>query len=393
MTQRHSDSLSIKATLLGVSTLTVMAGATIAPSLPEMRTQFADVANADYLVRLVLTLPALFIVIGSPIAGLTIDRFGRKPLLVAAVLLYGLAGSSGFFLQQLGSILVGRALLGLAVGAIMTSATTLIADYYLGPARAYFLGLQAAFMGLGGVLFLTLGGWLADIDWHMPFLIYLFALLLLPFVGLVLYEPVRSRVSTDRMDNPPTALPVKLLVVVYGAAILTQIIFYMIPVQLPFYLQSLTGATASQSGLAIALMTLSSSIASIGYGRVKGRFDFVSILMLVFLLIGTGYVLIGWLRSYEQILIGLVISGLGLGLLMPNLTVWVSSVVPDVLRGRALGGLTTFFFLGQFLSPFFSQPLADRIGLDKTYMVAGGLLLVLALIISIGRRSAAAMAR
>jgi len=37
-------------------------------------------------------------VIGSPIAGLIVDRFGRKRLLLIATLLYGLAGSSGLFL-------------------------------------------------------------------------------------------------------------------------------------------------------------------------------------------------------------------------------------------------------------------------------------------------------
>jgi MFS family permease len=50
-----------------------------------------------------------------------------------------------------------RQVLGLAVAGVMVSATTLIADYYSGPARAAFMGLQAGFMGLGGVVFLTLG--------------------------------------------------------------------------------------------------------------------------------------------------------------------------------------------------------------------------------------------
>lgn len=102
MNKSNPNSLLVKATLLFTSTLTVMAGATIAPSLPDMRNYFSSVENADYLVRLVLTLPALFIVIGSPISGVIIDRFGRKPLLAASVLLYGLAGSSGFVLNSLG---------------------------------------------------------------------------------------------------------------------------------------------------------------------------------------------------------------------------------------------------------------------------------------------------
>jgi hypothetical protein len=46
---------------------------------------------------------------------------------------------------------------------------------------------------------------------------------------------------------------------IYGIAVLTQIVFYLIPVQIPFYLQALTNATASQSGLAIALLQQSES--------------------------------------------------------------------------------------------------------------------------------------
>jgi MFS family permease len=95
MKSSNPNSPLVKATLLLTSTLTVMAGATIAPSLPGMQEHFADVPNAEYWVKLILTIPALFIVIGAPIAGIMVDRIGRKPLLAAAVLLYGVAGSSG----------------------------------------------------------------------------------------------------------------------------------------------------------------------------------------------------------------------------------------------------------------------------------------------------------
>ena len=141
-------------TLLLASTLTVMAGATIAPGLPAMKAAFAAEENADFLVRLVLTLPALFIVLGAPLAGFLIDRFGRKRLLLFSAILYAAAGSSGFFLNSLMLILIGRALLGFAVAGIMTSVTTLIADYFTGVARAparsasqfYGFGRRAVFI-------------------------------------------------------------------------------------------------------------------------------------------------------------------------------------------------------------------------------------------------------
>jgi hypothetical protein len=54
-----TNSPLVKATLLLSSSLTVMAGATIAPSLPAMRDYFAATPNTDFWVRLVLTVPAL----------------------------------------------------------------------------------------------------------------------------------------------------------------------------------------------------------------------------------------------------------------------------------------------------------------------------------------------
>jgi MFS family permease len=391
----NPNSWTTKLTLLLASSLTVMSGATVSPSLPAMKQQFESAipfqggfANADpdlrtTLVKLVITLPALFIVIGSPIAGIVVDRFGRKPLLLITAILYGFAGSSGLFLESLPAILVGRALLGFTVAGVMVSATTLIADYYSGPARAAFMGLQAGFMGLGGVVFLTLGGALAQQNWHYPFGIYLFAWPIALLVFAFISEPDRSNSAQPNMgsanDSASQSTPVGVMVIVYGLTTLSQIAFYLISVQLPFYLDSLFKATPSQSGMAIALCTLFSAIASVTYGKLKQRLEFVTFLPMIFGLMGIGYLLIGQSSNWLQVLTGLAISGMGLGILMPNMSVWLSSAVPDALRGRALGGLSTSMFLGQFLSPIVTQPLTNSSGLGGTYALVGGGLVIVAL--------------
>ncbi|MEM9803924.1 MAG: MFS transporter [Cyanobacteria bacterium P01_D01_bin.56] len=377
--QPNPNAFVIKATLLLASTLTVMSGATIAPSLPAMQVQFAELDNVEFWVRLVLTMPALFIVIGSPVAGQLVDTIGRKPLLLGSAILYGLAGSSGFVLNSLFAILGGRALLGLAVAGIMVSATTLIADYYQGNARANFMGLQAAFMGFGGVLFLSVGGFIAELSWRFPFLIYLFSWLLLPTILFALYEPPRPQVDVkDTTALPQTSMPLKLLGFIYGSVLLQQIAFYLIPVQLPFHLQQVASVGATQTGLAIACATLFSALASMRYGQVKRKFSYISILAMGFGLMGLGYMGIGLVSSYWLVLLILVPTGMGLGLMMPNLNVWVANEVPDAARGRALGGLTTFMFLGQFLSPIAAQPLRQSIGMTATYGLTGILLATLA---------------
>jgi MFS family permease len=360
-----------------------MSGATIAPSLPAMGEHFADVPNVDYLVRLALTLPALFIALGAPVVGVIIDRLGRKPLLLLALILYGLAGSSGLFLNTLNLILVGRVLLGISVAGIMTTATTLIADYYSGNARAQFLGLQAGFMSLGGVVFLSLGGFLADLNWRFPFAIYLFALILFFLALIFLPEPTRNlAINTPGGTNleTPQQLPVKLVFFTYGLAIISQIVFYIIPVQLPFYLKELFAANASQSGLAIALCTLMSAIFSLSYRQIKAKLSFITIYGIAFLNLGIGYLLISLGNVYAIVLLGLAIAGSGLGLIIPNMNLCLVSITPDWMRGRIISGVTTSIFLGQFLSPVVSQPLSKIVGLDTTYGLAGVLMLILMVI-------------
>lgn len=377
---KNSDSWSIKITLLLTSTLTIMAGATIAPSLPAMQAHFAEVENAQLWVRLLLTTPALFIALGAPVAGQLVDTIGRKSLLIGSAMLYGLAGSSGFTLDSIFLMLIGRALLGLAVAGVMVSATTLIADYYQGDRRSNFMGLQAAFMSLGGVIFLSLGRAISDINWRFPFLIYLFSWVLLPSIAIALYEPDRLQAKTPKTLKAETEqvnTPFKLLGLIYGSAFVTQVVFYMIPVQLPFYLEKLSGASASQSGIAIAFVTLFAAIASINYGKIKQHVSYLNIVAIAFLLMGVGYAGIGLVGNYYSVLLVLIPTGMGLGLLTPNLNVWTTTTVPAALRGRALGGLTTCLFLGQFLSPIVTQPLSQAFELSATYGLVGVCLVVM----------------
>ena len=148
---------------------------------------------------------------------------------------------------------------------------------------------------------------------------------------------------------------------------------------LPFFFVFLVKALPTQWGMAIALCTLFSAAASVTYGKLKQRMEFVTFLPIIFGLMGIGYLLIGQSSNWAQVLTGLAISGMGLGILMPNMSVWLSSAVPDAMRGRALGDLSTAMFLGQFLSPIVTQPLPRSVGLGGTYALTGGGLVLVAL--------------
>jgi MFS family permease len=345
--------------LLFASSLTVMAGATISPSLPGLRSHFASVEHADQLVRLVLTMPGLFIAIAAPISGILADRIGRSRILFAGMLLYGIAGASGLVLENLYAILVGRALLGIAVGMVMTSATALISDHFSGAERQKVLGFQAAAMGYGGVVFLLGGGALAMTGWHGPFAIYLIPLFVLPF-------------ALSRITDAPKAVPVpgavagvfpaKRALVAYAAAFFGMIIFYLLPVQSPFILEHRGNTSPLIIGMVIASSTLVSATVSLFMAKLAQRFSLKTLLGLAFFIIAAGYSMIALGSGIPSVFAGALISGLGFGLMMPSLTTWLMQAVPPEMRGRASGGYTMMVFLGQFVSPFVHQPLAARFG-------------------------------
>src|SRR6476469_903088 len=126
-------------TILLLSALTIMSGATIAPALPAMQAHFADTPNATFLVKLALTIVGLVIALSAPLSGTLADRYGRRPVLLGSLVLYALGGASGLIATTLGGVLIGRVVLGLAVAGTMTAAGALVNDLFSGPARGRFL--------------------------------------------------------------------------------------------------------------------------------------------------------------------------------------------------------------------------------------------------------------
>ena len=367
-------------TILLGSTTTVLAVTIISPALPAMAEAFTDVPNSEFLVRLTLTMPALFIAVGALFAGLLLDRWGRKPVLIVSLILFGLAGTAGFFLESLTAILVSRAILGLAVAGIMSGFTTLILDYFKGSELNRFLGLQGAFIGLGGMVFLISAGLLAEVGWQYPFLIHLIALAILPGVILFIDEP--QRIAPD----PSTAVknvafPWRKVTPVYITAFAGMAIFFIFPVQLPFHLGD---ASSSQIGLALSLQTLSSVVFALQYQRLRERYSFLAIFSLVFLAFSLNHFIVSFSSAFLVVIAGLLIGGVGIGLFAPNNSSWLASVAPAEVRGKAVGGMTSALFLGQFFSPIIAQPFINRVGLAATFAIAGVVALLIAMLFAAG---------
>ena len=374
------------AALLGASSLTMMAGAVLSPALPDIRQHFADTPSVELLSRLVLTLPALFIALCASPAGWVADRCGRRTLLLLATGAFALAGASGFVLDDLIAILIGRALLGVAAAAVMTCSTALIADYFTGDERARVMGWQGAATAFGGVFFFALGGVLADMGWRAPFLIYLAALVLVPLVHRLPEPGCRDDHGAARPGQAAWEWPsLTLLATLYLVALDSMVAVNVIPVQLAFHLRELGVTGATRAGLAVALYTLFGGFSSLGYRRIEAYLGHRLTLAATFVLSGLSLWIVSFADSYTSIMLAMVVVVVGLGLLLPNLNTCVMTVASGPTRGRIAGGLTAAAFLGQFLSPVATQPIVASLGLSATFAFTGGVLLALATVASATR--------
>ena len=370
----------VKLTILLSASMTIMAGATIAPSLPQMSMVFNHIPNAEFIIKLVLTLPSLFIAFAAPFAGYIIDRVGRKKLLLFSLLLYAIAGTSGLYLNNMLSILIGRALLGVSVAGIMTTATTLIADYYTGIERHKMMGLQGAFMAFGGVVFICFGGYLADISWRMPFIVYAFSLIVFLLVLKFIYEPKRiiKYTQNNALKTSSKKRFSKKLYILYFVGFIGFVFYFMIPVEIPFLLNDLGSISNTKIGYSISISILAGAIVALNYSKIKIKLSYPVIYTIIFCLMCIGFLIISFSKTYLLILTGLMIQGAGFGILMPNTNSWIVALAPKHLRGRLIGNLSTAVYLGQFLSPVLIQPLINFKSINFSFGFAGIILFIIA---------------
>lgn len=348
-----------------------MAGATISPSLPGLVAHFADDPRAEWLVPFILTAPGLAIAVAAPLSGVLVDRTVKRRVLLAGIVLYVLAGSSGLYLDSLDAILVGRLFLGLAVGAVMTASMALIADVWEGEARQRVLGWQAASMGVGGILFIGAGGLLGQLDWREPFAVYLAPLALLPIVlKAVPAKAPRRRGEGDATDAP---FPWRHALPIYAVAAAGMLTFYVIPTLIPFDVADLVGVARASAwtGAVVAAAMVASSLASTQVARLRRRLAPQAIGAISFGIVAIGYLAISTHLSILPLAVALAGIGAGLGLLMPTNNAWLLSRVPDAMRGRASGGMTMCLFLAQFSSAFVGGALVAWGGLDFVYLAMG----------------------
>ena len=139
----------------------------VLPALPLMQ---VELGLDDAQIALVTSLYLLPSVAAAVPAGLLADRFGRRRVLAASLLLFGSGGVFlTFFHESFLTLLIVRAIQGAASAAVLSLTITMIGDTAGGPDQVMAQGFRSVLMKVGDAIFPILGGLLAGITWWAPF--------------------------------------------------------------------------------------------------------------------------------------------------------------------------------------------------------------------------------
>ncbi len=334
---------------------------------------------------------------------------GGAALFVAASALCGAAGNLNFTgLDGMNQLIVFRGIQGIGAGVIMALVFTIVADVFAPAERGRYQGFFSGVWGAAAIFGPTLGGWLTDhVSWRATFYVNLPVGLIALGVTYFLFPDIRVQHKTKRVVDwwgilTLTASIVPLLLaltwvteygwtsarveglLVWAIALLGVFLYVetkasepLIPLTLfhepvistcsicifvlgmgmfgviiyfPLFMQGVLNVSATQSGTLLTPMMLGTVCGTFLGGQATYRLKGYKIPgVLGSTLVAVGMIAFARMTPttpHAYVEIGMVLSGLGMGLLMPVYTVAVQNVAPRHQMGAATASTTFFRSIG-----------------------------------------------
>lgn len=351
-------------TLVGIwsiSALTSLPGLAVSPILGQLSTIFPHATELD--IQMLTSLPSLLIIPFVLLAGKLAEKKDFVRLLRAGLWMFALSGVLYLFSNKMWQLMAVSALLGIGSGLIIPLSTGLISRYFRGTYRVKQFGYSSAITNVTLVVATAVTGYLAEANWHLPFIVYL-----LPLVSLVLSAYLKNddghviegtTTNTATIDEPVLKIPGKYgihvphlvqLMLFYG--LITYVVL-VVTFNLPFLMEA-HHFSSGNSGLMISLFFL--AIMAPGFllndvVRFLGKkTKFYSLLSIT-----VGLLLI-WISPTEWMIApGCILVGLGYGVIQPliyNKTVDTATPEKTTL---ALAFVMVMNYLAILLSPFITD--------------------------------------
>ncbi len=185
--------------LLAAGSIAVLEIALVSPILETLTGVFGVSSSRIGLFVTAVAAPAIVLI---PVGGALADRYGRKPVLIGGLLLYGLAGA-GIALATSFELALGlRVLQGIGFAGTIPVIVTSFRDLYGEEREATAQGLRISVSGVSQAVFPAVAGFVVVFAWQYPFLIYALAVPVAVGMYWWLEEPTGP---TSAEDEPQSA--------------------------------------------------------------------------------------------------------------------------------------------------------------------------------------------
>ena len=346
-------------------TMAVMGVSLLITVVPLMYEHFKDVPHFDYLIQGgVMTMPAIWVVLFSPVAGWLADRFGRRSILIAAMIVYAGIGIAPAFLDNLYAIILTRVGVGICESVVMTVSTTMICDYFSGKSRERWLAVQTATASLSALAIIPLGGVLAaNYGWHGPFYIYIYSLLLVVGVAVFIWEPEAEPrpAAAASLAGEAVQFPWLRILALCALTMVAAVMFYSIITQNGNAMTILGVTDPRRQAVLTMIGSLGVPIGTFLYWGAS-RLPTGWLVVVDFLLIGIGFCGMGHAVSPNAYVEAAFVNQLGCGLVLPTMLVWTTRGLGYRIRGRGNGLWQASFAIGQFGSGMLLTFLGKQLG-------------------------------
>lgn len=331
--------------------------------------------------------------------GIFSDRYGRKPVIIAGLLMFALGAVIAALASNVVWIVVGRALQG--AGAISAAVMALISDATRDQHRTKAMAMVGGSIGITFALSMV-GAPILYKAIGMSGIFWMTAVLALASIGVVLYVvPAVPAVVARRVPLTEVLKNRELLRLNFGVFVLhlTQVaIFVVVPTAL-VHSMDLPVASHWKVYLPVVLASFILMLPPIFVGEKLGKIKQIfvaTIMLLLFVQLGLWW----WLAqvgSQAWLLVALMLAFfIAFNILEASQPSLVSRIAPPAAKGTALGVYNTLQSLGVFCGGALGGWLVQHAGRTAVFQAAAGMTVVwLIMAVSmknLPRRSQAAVA-
>ena len=336
------------------------------------------------LPMLVVGLQPLASMIVGLWGGSLADKYGRKPLMAAA-LVVNAASMAGFAAsEELWHFVLFSILNGIGMSLFFPAANAQVADIVSPERRAEIFAALHAALNVGAAFGPVLG--LLVFSWQPKVVFALSALSFVAYLLLVLkYIPETKPAAADGSEpgasvTPPPRLTLRghgLLYAMTGLAVPIGLLYAQVETVLPLHLQTVFGDDArAMFTTMLTLNGLTVMLLQIPVARMTERWATHRVVLLsygLFAAVAFGYGFAPW---FALLLFAELLFSLGEMLCGPHLQKAVSMIAPEEMRARYFSVYSMNWQLSRGLGPLAFGLVFERYGGAAAFAVIAGLLAV-----------------